>query len=251
MTTGRSGSAGLLRGTPCAVHRAAGLTLAGRGGRRRACEGTTCWPRQAAPAVTRNTKMKRMCFVLNVVGSRQSGLACLGPTSGGAAAAGPLDTMAYVLAMHGLAAPGTIGWGEPAAGGRVLVQAIQDVPRRANNHVWPYLLRGAWAGRGPPAWRRLAPGLPVVVPLWSRAATAGGAGNGTPLGRPAGMAVGARVRLGMDPLGSGPPLAGRPRGRRLGKSGRGVRDVHGPGPASVSSPFSATWVRVAATWDAR
>ena len=52
----------------------------------------------------------------------------------------------------------------------------------------------------------------------SPAATAGGAGNATPPRRPAEMAVGAGVRLGLGSMGSGLVLAGRRRGRHLGRT---------------------------------
>ena len=98
---------------------------------------------------------------------------------------------------------------------------------------------GARVGRGPlpaaPGAGRQG-GIPVAGPERSPAAAAGGTGNATPPGRPAGVALGAGVRPGPGPLGSGPPMAGRPRGRHLGRAGPGLRDVPGPGPAGVPPP---------------
>ena len=67
----------------------------------------------------------------------------------------------------------------------------------------------------------------------SPSATAGGTGNVTPPRRLAGVAVGAGVRPRLGPLSNGPPMAGRPTGRHLGRVGPGLQDVRGPGPAGI------------------
>ena len=125
-------------------------------------------------------------------------------------------------------------------GGRVPVQAIEDVPCGADRQVCPYPLTGARVGARPSSrsarCRAVGGGLLVAGHVWSLAATAGGAGNATPPWRAAGMAVGAGVCPGLGPLGRSPPLVGRPRGRHLGRTGFGVRDVPGPGPAGVPPP---------------
>ena len=117
------------------------------------------------------------------------------------------------------------------------------MPRSAGSQICPHLLRRVGVGRGPlpaaPGAGRQGGGLPVAGPVGSPTATAGGAGNATPLGHPARVAVGARVRPAPSPLGSGPPDGRRPRECHLGRAGPGLRDVLGPGPASVPPPSVA------------
>ena len=166
----------------------------------------------------------------------------MGLAGGGARAAWPSDGMAGKLAARGPAALGTVRGGGPPAGRRVPVQALRDVPRGARGQMRPHPLGGARAGRGPlpaaPSAGRQG-GIPMAGPERSPAAAAGGTGNVTPPGCPAGVALGAGVRPGPGPLGSGPPMARRPRGRHLGRAGPGLRDVPGPGPTGVSPPSVA------------
>ena len=166
----------------------------------------------------------------------------MGLAGGGAPAAGPTDGLAGMPAARGPATPGAVRGGGPPAGGRVPVQAVRDVPRGARGQIRPHPLGGAGAGRGPlpaaPGAGRQG-GIPVAGPERSPAAATGATGNATPPRRPAGVAVGAGVRSGPGPLGSGPPMAGRPRGRHPGRAGPGLRDVPGPGPSGVPPPSVA------------
>ena len=77
--------------------------------------------------------------------------------------------------------------------------------------------RATPSSRGPGAGHQGR--IPVAGPERSPAAAAGGNGNATPPRRPAGAGVGDGVRPGPGPLGSGPPMAGRPKGRHLGRAG--------------------------------
>ena len=129
---------------------------------------------------------------------------------------------------------------------------VRDVPRGARGHSCPHPLGGAGLGRGPlPAASGAGRqgGIPVAGPERSVAATAGGTGNATLPECPAGVAVGAGARPGASQLGSNSPMAGRPRGRHLGRVGPGLRDVLGSGPAGV--PSSSVAGDVPPAWPAR
>ena len=83
------------------------------------------------------------------MGGGQSGVARLRLVGGGAVAARPPDALAGMRASRGSTSPGIVRTGGPPAGGRVLVQAVRDVPRSASGQIRPPPLKGAGAGLGP------------------------------------------------------------------------------------------------------
>ena len=168
------------------------------------------------------------------MGDSQSSVARLGLASGGSPAVGPPDGLGGMLAARRPATLGTLRGGGPPPGGRCTSRCSRpDTPTPARG------IRGRARPSSRGARRQSARGDTRGGPERSPTSAAGGTGNATPPGRPAGVAVGAGVHLGPGALGSGPSLAGRPRGRHLGRAGPGLRDVLGPRRGSVPPPSVA------------
>ena len=90
------------------------------------CAGTTCGPRQAAPAAACSTRMRRICCGTARCGRKLERGGAPGSCRRWSGGAGPCDALAGMPAPHKLVALGTVGGGRPPARGRVPVQAAHD-----------------------------------------------------------------------------------------------------------------------------